>query len=283
MGLKGWESHTPNELSGGQQQRVAIARAIVSGPAVLMADEPTGNLDSARSHEVMELLVDLNRRQGITIVMVTHEPDMAAYAKRVIHFRGWPGRIRQAKWESHRNAGGNDSSGSARNRRNVMRSFLTILGIVIGVASVITMVTLGGGATVQVTNQIASLGSNMLMVTPGKRMGPGQSSASAPFRAKDVEAIAREIRSVAAVAPAASRSLMAVLGNENWSTTVTGTDNQYFKIRLWPVGNRPAVQRQRAARRSGGLHYRGHRAPEALRCDWSLWEAGFAWASSRSR
>jgi putative ABC transport system ATP-binding protein len=87
VGLKGWESHAPNELSGGQQQRVAIARAIVSGPAVLMADEPTGNLDSARSHEVMDLLVDLNRRQGITIVMVTHEPDMAAYAKRVIHFR----------------------------------------------------------------------------------------------------------------------------------------------------------------------------------------------------
>jgi putative ABC transport system ATP-binding protein len=86
VGLKGWEKHAPNELSGGQQQRVAIARAIVTGPAVLMADEPTGNLDTARSHEIMELLVDLNRRQGITIVMVTHEQDMAAYAKRVVHF-----------------------------------------------------------------------------------------------------------------------------------------------------------------------------------------------------
>jgi putative ABC transport system ATP-binding protein len=86
VGLKGWEKHTPSELSGGQQQRVAIARAIVTGPAVLMADEPTGNLDTARSHEIMELLVDLNRRQGITIVMVTHEADMAKYAKRVVHF-----------------------------------------------------------------------------------------------------------------------------------------------------------------------------------------------------
>jgi putative ABC transport system permease protein len=120
-------------------------------------------------------------------------------------------------------------------RRNVMRSFLTILGIVIGVASVITMVTLGGGATVQVTNQIASLGSNLLMVTPGKRMGPGQSSASAPFRAKDAEAIARDIRSVAAVAPASTRPVTAIVGNENWSTTVTGTDNQFMKVRLWPV------------------------------------------------
>jgi putative ABC transport system ATP-binding protein len=86
VGLKGWESHTPGELSGGQQQRVAIARAIVADPAVLFADEPTGNLDTARSHEIMELLTALNRDQGITIVMVTHEPDMAAYAKRIVHF-----------------------------------------------------------------------------------------------------------------------------------------------------------------------------------------------------
>ena len=86
VGLKGWEKHAPNELSGGQQQRVAIARAIVTGPAVLMADEPTGNLDMARSHEIMELLADLNRQQGITIVMVTHEQDMAKYAKRIVHF-----------------------------------------------------------------------------------------------------------------------------------------------------------------------------------------------------
>ncbi|MFH0788841.1 MAG: ABC transporter ATP-binding protein [Pseudomonadota bacterium] len=86
VGLKGWESHTPGELSGGQQQRVAIARAIVTDPAVLFADEPTGNLDMARSREIMDLLTELNRDQGITIVMVTHEPNMAAYAKRIVHF-----------------------------------------------------------------------------------------------------------------------------------------------------------------------------------------------------
>jgi putative ABC transport system ATP-binding protein len=87
VGLEGWESHNPNELSGGQQQRVAIARAIITGPSVLMADEPTGNLDSARSLEIMDLLCRLNREQGITIVMVTHESDMAAYAKRIVHFK----------------------------------------------------------------------------------------------------------------------------------------------------------------------------------------------------
>jgi putative ABC transport system ATP-binding protein len=86
VGLKGWETHTPGELSGGQQQRVAIARAIVTGPAVLLADEPTGNLDTARSREIMELLTLLNRDSGITIIMVTHESDMAAYARRTISF-----------------------------------------------------------------------------------------------------------------------------------------------------------------------------------------------------
>lgn len=87
VGLTGWESHTPAELSGGQMQRVAIARAIVSEPSVLFADEPTGNLDTARSVEIMDLLVGFNRQRGITVLMVTHEPDMAAYASRTIRFR----------------------------------------------------------------------------------------------------------------------------------------------------------------------------------------------------
>ena len=86
VGLAQWGHHTPGELSGGQQQRVAIARAIVTRPAVLFADEPTGNLDTLRSREIMELLGRFNREQGLTIVMVTHEPDMAGYASRSIHF-----------------------------------------------------------------------------------------------------------------------------------------------------------------------------------------------------
>ncbi len=86
VGLEGRERHTPAQLSGGQQQRVAIARALVTDPAVVLADEPTGNVDSARAHELMALLVGLNRERGITIVMVTHEADMAAYAGRVLTF-----------------------------------------------------------------------------------------------------------------------------------------------------------------------------------------------------
>jgi putative ABC transport system ATP-binding protein len=87
VGLRGRETHVPSELSGGQQQRVAIARAIVSQPKVLFADEPTGNLDSVTSNEIMKLLTDLNERQGITIAMVTHESDIAAWTRRIVRFR----------------------------------------------------------------------------------------------------------------------------------------------------------------------------------------------------
>jgi putative ABC transport system ATP-binding protein len=87
VGLAGWEDHTPAELSGGQQQRVAIARAIVTRPRLLLADEPTGNLDTQTSHEIMELISSLNRERGITVVMVTHEHDIAAWAQRVVHIR----------------------------------------------------------------------------------------------------------------------------------------------------------------------------------------------------
>jgi putative ABC transport system ATP-binding protein len=86
VGLGGWEDHNPAELSGGQQQRVAIARAIVTRPAVLLADEPTGNLDTHTGQEIMELITALNRGLGITVLMVTHEPEMAAYAQRTVHF-----------------------------------------------------------------------------------------------------------------------------------------------------------------------------------------------------
>jgi putative ABC transport system permease protein len=120
-------------------------------------------------------------------------------------------------------------------RRNVLRSFLTILGIVIGVAAVITMVTLGGGATVQVTAEIESLGSNMLIIRPGQRLGPGMRSSSAPFDVDDTEAIQNQIRTVKAVAPVASAATTAIYGNENWSTTVTGITDGFFAVREWPV------------------------------------------------
>ena len=87
VGLTAWSNHNPSQMSGGQQQRVAIARALVTQPDVLLADEPTGNLDSERSVEIMELLADLNAKAGLTVLLVTHEPDMAAYARKIVHFK----------------------------------------------------------------------------------------------------------------------------------------------------------------------------------------------------
>jgi putative ABC transport system permease protein len=122
-------------------------------------------------------------------------------------------------------------------KRNVLRSFLTVLGIVIGVAAVITMVTIGGGATLQVKQQIASMGSNLLMVSPGKRLGPGQSSSTVPFKEADVEAITREVGSIAAIAPVSSQSIKAIFSNQNWTTQVTGSDNQYLKVTNRSIGS----------------------------------------------
>jgi putative ABC transport system permease protein len=121
-------------------------------------------------------------------------------------------------------------------RRNPLRSSLTILGIVIGVAAVIIMVTLGSGATQQVTQEIAGLGSNVLMVMPGQRIGPGQGGAP-PFDVADAQAIARDVPLVSAVAPISSRGVTAIYANQNWSTSATGTDNQFFRVRRWSVAS----------------------------------------------
>jgi putative ABC transport system permease protein len=117
-------------------------------------------------------------------------------------------------------------------RRNVLRSSLTTLGIVIGVAAVIIMVTLGSGATAQVTENIASLGSNLLMIMPGQQGGPAQSTVT-PFKIEDADAIAREIAGVVAVAPLSSKSVTAIAGNANWTTQVTGSTNALFAVRNW--------------------------------------------------
>ncbi len=120
-------------------------------------------------------------------------------------------------------------------RRNVLRSILTILGVVIGVAAVIVMVTLGNGATRAVSTQIESLGSNLLMIRMGQHMGPGQSSSAPPFSLDDTVSLARDIPAIRLLAPSASDAVTAIAGNNNWSTTINGTDNRFFEVRNWTL------------------------------------------------
>ena len=123
-------------------------------------------------------------------------------------------------------------------RRNLLRSFLTVLGIVIGVAAVITMVTLGNGATQAVRDQISSLGSNLLMVRPGQRLGPGMGGAGAPsFKESDVEAIASQIGGLKAVAPEVRSGVTVIANGKNWATTVTGSTNEYFTTSNWTIAS----------------------------------------------
>ncbi len=123
-------------------------------------------------------------------------------------------------------------------RRNLMRSFLTVLGIVIGVAAVVTMVTLGNGATQSVSDQISSLGSNLLMLRPGQRMGPGSGSLGAPsFKAGDAEAIRAQVSSLKAVAPTVNRTTVVVVGTKNWATSITGSNTDYFTAGNWTLAD----------------------------------------------
>ena len=232
VGLADWWDHTPAELSGGQQQRVAIARAIVTSPQVLLADEPTGNLDTARSLEIMELLTRFNR-PGITILMVTHEAEMAAYAHTVAHVRD--GLVDAGRGRPAMSMLGPTLVLALREiRRHLLRSFLTVLGIVIGVAAVVTMVTLGNGATAAVREQISGLGVNILQIRPGQGFGRGGGGpAPADFDMDDVAAIRDQVAGVVVVAPLSQSSGTAVRNAANWSTTVNGTTSDYFTAQQW--------------------------------------------------
>jgi macrolide transport system ATP-binding/permease protein len=271
LGLADREQSYPSQLSGGQQQRVAIARALINDPTILLADEPTGNLDSKTSEDILATIQNFNRSRGLTVVLVTHEPDIAAFADRVITMRD--GAIVADELQAARRAG-TVSYGAptvaeqvaplsditapqpiggvwlftrmallAAARalvRNKMRSGLTMLGVFIGVAALIAMVAVGQGANAAVEAQIESLGTNLLIVLPGATTSSGARGgfgSASTLTVSDAEAIKREDAAVAEVAYQ-SRSVGQVqYGNKNWNTSIQGVPPSYFRVRNWEVAN----------------------------------------------
>jgi macrolide transport system ATP-binding/permease protein len=264
LGLEGREQSLPNQLSGGQQQRVAIARALINEPAILLADEPTGNLDSKTAADIMTTLQGFNRERGLTIVLVTHEPDIASFADRVITMRD--GRIisderrgerapttRFPGTESLRPAASAapetaERAGSfllmallAAGRalaRNKMRSALTMLGVFIGVAALITMVAVGEGANAAVRKQIESLGTNLIIVLPGATTASGVRAgfgSASTLTVADADAIRKEAPAVANVAYETRQIGQVQYGSRNWSTSIEGVPPSFLEIRNWSV------------------------------------------------
>ncbi|HEY6321815.1 MAG TPA: ABC transporter permease [Thermoanaerobaculia bacterium] len=262
LGLADRARNHPNQLSGGQQQRVAIARALINSPTILLADEPTGNLDSQTAREILGTIRTLNRERGLTVVLVTHERALAETADRIITMSdgavvsderkggqaaaaGLPAppapadlerpsplaEVRSFLWMALLAAG----RGIGRNK---LRSALTMLGIFIGVAALIAMLAVGEGARAALKAQLESLGTNLLVVLPGTtrangvRAGIGSAST---LRATDGAAILEEDAAVSDISFVNRQSAQTVYGNQNWSTSIQGVTPSYLSIRDWPV------------------------------------------------
>ena len=282
VGLGTRHDHRPNELSGGQQQRVAIARSLINRPKMILADEPTGNLDSNSEKEIMAILKELNA-QGITIVIITHEDEIGEQANRLIRMRdgviqsdvrrvalpkisleslereeekssGKAKKISEAKENPARKKINSEEKinkneiiehfrqGFKTLLANKIRTCLSMLGILIGVAAVVATLAIGNGAQKAIEKQLASLGSNLLVLRPGAvRVGGVAQGVGGVTRLtfEDVNAIKEQIPEVKEVSPSVTGRAQITYLNKNWSTQITGSASAYARIRAaQPIAGR---------------------------------------------
>ncbi|ELM3617341.1 MacB family efflux pump subunit [Aeromonas sobria] len=249
LGLRDRSHHTPGQLSGGQQQRVSIARALANGGEVILADEPTGALDSQSGKEVMAILKELHA-QGHTIILVTHDMDVASHADRIITLKD--GRVEQDSgprqtaalppptaedppnkgamghdWDRYREAGRMAIHAMLAHR---MRTFLTMLGIIIGIAAVVSVVALGQGARAKVIDQINAMGTNTIEIFPGKGWGDEKMASIQTLNKGDLDALLGQPY-LAGASPEIGSSGQLRYRNKTNSGSVSGVGNDYFKVK----------------------------------------------------
>lgn len=251
LGMANRSDHNPSQLSGGQQQRVAIARALMNDPPVILADEPTGALDSQSGLDVMALLRDLHQ-EGRTILLITHDEKIAAHAQRIIVIRDGKidsdgaenrsGKLMAASKHSGIGAAGIAAElGEATKTAlrslhvNLFRTALTLLGIVIGVAAVVTMLAVGQGSQEKVLDQMRAMGTNILSIRPGAPGLRGSTDVATLIPA-DAEAIG-ELDNVEWASPERNTRLTVRYGNLDYATSVQGVAPSMTTVRDWTVAN----------------------------------------------
>ena len=258
VGLGDRMDHEPAQLSGGEQQRVAIARALINRPSVLIADEPTGNLDSRTGEQILKVFRELNAQDHLTIILVTHDPGVAAAADRVV-------RVRDGLVEDDPTPPGHAEALAARApvampvpparggsitsllrtaatafrslKRNPLRSALTTIGIIIGVASIIAISEIGLGSQTAIREVLASTGVDNILVLPGAASANGVSLGSGSVKTltpEDADAVRRECPAVDSLAPIIYARRQVVYGNKNWNPVyLYGTTPDFLRVRDW--------------------------------------------------